>query len=192
MEILDPRQIPPNEFPFIISKGGGIDPISRLIRWRTHSWCEHSMLAINPGKFVWESASSWYGEGPMEDYMTPENCLKFYQLVDINLDAYDLLRDYVARRIASPWYHKLYDWVGIMGQALGLPKIHTPGLEYCTVDAIHALEYMAPALPKSTQDFISSIPPEENPGYLDQVMLNYPKVVRLYGTYQYRNQAVLK
>lgn len=185
LSVWDPRSIPQSDFPFIVSKGGGIDPISRLIRWRTRSWCEHSMLAINPGKFVWESATSWYGEGPMEKYMIPDTCLKFYQLVNMNPAAYSALRKYVGDRIASPWWHKLYDWVGIMGEALGTPKIHTPGLEYCSVDAIHALESMVTALPAQDDVLINNIPQEENPGYLDQVMVNYPKVFKLYGVYQY-------
>lgn len=184
LQILDPRAIPPSDFPFIISKGGGIDPVSRLIRWRTHSWCEHSMLSLHPGKLVWEAASSWYGEGSMEKYMIPGNILKFYQLVDINIHAILALENYVANRIASPWWHKLYDWVGIMGEAVGLPKIHTPGLEYCSVDAIHALEVMAPAMPKDAQVVINSIPIEENPGYLDQVMASNPKIFNPYGVYQ--------
>lgn len=187
--ILDPRTIPQSDFPFIVSKGGGIDLMSRLIRWRTNSWCEHSMLAINPGKFVWEDTANWYGEGPMEHYMVPNVCLKFYQLVDMNPASFDLLRKYVATRISSPWYDKIYDWVGILGEAIGFPKIHTPGLEYCSVDAIHALGAMVPSLPSIDNQVIRSIPSEENPGYLDLLMLNYPKVFRAYGTYQYDNHS---
>ncbi len=184
--ITDPHDIPASEYPFIVSKGGGIDPLSRLIRWRTSSWCEHSMLAINPGKVVWESASSWYGEGDVKIYMTPNTCLRYYSLVDINPAAIDALRTYVYNRIKSPWYHKLYDWVGILGEAVGLPKIHTPGLEYCSVDAIHALEAMEPALGGDSQSIISNIDPEQNPGYLDHFMSAYPSIFNCKYEYQYK------
>lgn len=184
-QIIDPRQIPQNEFPFIVSKGGGNDLMSKLIRWRTKSWCEHSMLAINQGKFVWEDTASWYGEGPMEDYMVPDVCLKFYKLVDINDQAIQDLRNYIYGRIHSPWYDKTYDWIGIFGEAIGFPKIHTPGLEYCSVDAIHALEAMGPALKGDSQSIIESIPPEENPGYLDAVLMQYKSVFQLAYQYNY-------
>lgn len=183
--IVDPHAIPESDYPFIVSKGGGIDPLSRLIRWRTNSWCEHSMLAINPGKVVWESASSWYGEGDVQSYMTPNTCLKYYAINEINPQAVQALRDYVSNRIASPWYHKLYDWVGIMGQAVGLPKIHTPGLEYCSVDAIHALKAMAPALGGLSQKVLEIMDPEENPGYLDMVMNKYNSLFTCKYMYQY-------
>lgn len=183
--ILDPRTIPQSEFPFIVSKGGGIDLMSKLIRWRTKSWCEHSMLAINAGKFVWEDTANWYGEGPMEKYMVPDVCLKFYSLNNINPAAIEALRNYVYTRINSPWYHKMYDWLGIVGEAVGLPKIHTPGLEYCSVDAIHALESMGPPIGGDDQKIIANIDPEENPGYLDMFENNYPKIFTCQYIYQY-------
>ena len=186
IDIIDPRQIPQSDFPFFISKGGGIDILSKLIRWRTKSWCEHSMLGINAGYFVWESANSWYGEGKMDTYMTNDNCLKFYQLVNQTPSTIDALRKYVQNRINSPWWNKLYDWVGIVGEAVGAPKIHTPGLEYCSVDDIHALKTIAYTLPEADQSVINAIPNEENPGYLDQTMVSSPQVFKLYGTYQFK------
>jgi hypothetical protein len=185
MIITDPRLIPEAAGPLIVSKGGGVDVFSRLIRWRTKSWCEHSMLFLNPGHFVWEGPADFYKEGPMDGYMVPNVVLKFYRLVDMNADADSALRAYVDSRIKSPWYNKLYDWVGIFGEAVGLPKIHTPGLEYCSVDAIHALHTIMPYLPYKSRVVLASIPPEENPGYLDRVMANSPDVFELYGTYTY-------
>ena len=190
-QILDPRTIPQSDYdvsPFFVSKGGGTDIMSKLIRWRTKSWCEHSMLSINPGKFVWESASNWYGEGKMDSYLVPNNKLVFYQLVNCTPETTSALRQYVYNRINSPWWNKMYDYVGILGEALGTPKIHTPGLEYCSVDDIHALKTIAPTLPHADQLIINSIPDEENPGYLDMVMLNAKTVFKEYGVYQYPSQ----
>lgn len=185
MLINDPRDIPIEEGPFIVSKGGGIDLMSKLIRWRTKSWCEHSMLCINPGKLVWESTANWYGEGSMNSYMVPNVHLKFYSLVDINPLAVQLLRNYVYGRIKSPWYNKLYDYIGILGQAIGLPKVHTPGLEYCSVDAIHALKSMASGLKGDSESIINNVPDEESPGYLDLFMNQYPSVFVCKYEYQY-------
>lgn len=159
--------------------------MSCLIRWRTKSWCEHSMLGIEPGKFVWESSASWYGEGKMDSYLVPNNCLKFYTLVNQTPATITALQTYVQNRINSPWYDKLYDWIGILGEAVGTPKIHTPGLEYCSVDDIHALKSIVDTLPHADQLIINSIPDEENPGYLDMVMVNAKTVFNLYGVYHY-------
>ena len=185
IEIIDPRLIPSSDFPFFISKGGGLDLMSKLIRWRTGAWCEHSMLGIEPQHFVWESASSWYGEGGMEIYMVPNNCLKFYTLVNQTPDTIKALQTYVQHRIDAPWWAKMYDYVGILGEVVGLPKIHTPGLEYCSVDNIHALQAIAYTLPSKDRLLIASIPSEETPGYLDNVMANSKDVFNLYGTYNF-------
>ena len=190
MIITDPRAIPTSDGPMIVSKGGGLDLESRLIRWRTGSWCEHSMIFLNQGQCIWEGPPYFYGPGKMEGYMVPNVCLKFYQLGDMNPAALKILQDYVNARIAAPWWAKAYDWIGIFGEAIGFPKIHTPGLEYCSVDAIHALEAMAPALGGDSQNMISLIPAEENPGFLDNFMAQHPSIVKLYGVYQYGAPAV--
>ena len=119
----------------------------------------------------------------MEHYMVPGVTLKFYQFKEMTPDAYILLQKYVQTRISSSWPDKLYDWLGIVGQAIGFPKFHTPGLEYCSVDAIHAMEAMAPALPFDTRALIGSIPAEENPGYLDNVLSSSP-LINCYGVYK--------
>src|ERR1019366_5914997 len=108
LTITDPRAIPTSDGPMIVSKGGGLDLASRLIRWRTSAWCEHSMLFLQQGKFVWEGPMAWYDEGPMEGYMVPNVCLKFYQLVNMNPVANKALQDYVTNRIKSPWWTKMY------------------------------------------------------------------------------------
>ena len=181
--IIDPRKIPQSDLPMIVSVGG-TDIVSRLIHWRTHFWCNHSMLCIDQGQFVWESLNSWYGKGKMEQYMTPGTTLKFYQLKNINSLAIEDLRNYVANRIASPWYKKMYDWIGIFGEAIGFPKIHTPGLEYCSVDTIHAMQAMV-SLTDADKALIAKIPSEQCPGYLDLVMNSNPNVFNYYGQYKY-------
>lgn len=183
MQIIeDPRAIPQAEFPFIVSCHGS-DLVSRLIQWRTGSWCNHSMIAQTQGKFVWESAASWYGEGPMGVYMRPGTILKFYSLVEITPAAIDALEAYVYNRIHSPWWNKAYDWLGIVGQAVGIPKFHTPGLEYCSVDATHALKAMAPYLGAFSRQEIAVLPDEENPGDLDLAMQHFTSVFNC--RYQY-------
>lgn len=162
--------------------------MSKLIRWRTNSWCEHSMLGINAGNFVWESAASWYGEGKMDSYLVADNKLVFYTLVNQTPETIAALRAYVQNRINAGPIDHIYDWFGIVGEAVGFPKIHTPGLEYCSVDDIHALKAIASTLPHADQLIINNIPDEENPGYLDMVMTNAKSVFKVYGIYQYPSQ----
>lgn len=143
------------------------------------------MLCVNQKKFIWESAASWYGEGKMDSYLVADNKLVFYSLVNQTPDTVSALKMYVENRIKAPFVDHIYDWAGIVGEAIGIPKFHTPGLEYCSVDNIHALKTIAYTLPQADQKIIYNIPNEENPGYLDNVMVNSPKVFKLYGIYQY-------
>ena len=163
--------------------------ISEAIDWRTnikglHPW-NHAMLSINQGKFVWESMSLWnaYKEGLMDIYMKEGTQLGCVQLVNNNTDFTIAFTKSVQQRLARPGLENSYDFLGVFGQLIGQDWIHTPGLEYCSVDVIRHLVNACPYLPKSDQIVINNIPRESNPESLWQIVINNPNTFSVYGIY---------
>jgi hypothetical protein len=145
------------------------------------------MLSINQGQFVWQSMGIFnaYKQGPMRTYMNPGTQLGCVTLVNNNPAFDSSFSKSVQKRLTAPWWVTQYDYLGIFGQAIGVPFIHTPGLEYCSVDVIRHLVNACPNLPKEDQSVINSIPPETNPEELWQIVLNNPSVFSVYGIYQF-------
>jgi hypothetical protein len=189
IEINDPRLLIQSQEPFIILCNQN-DFISTAIDWRTdlpgvHPW-DHAMLSINAGKFVTQTMGIFnaYREIPMEEYMVRGTTLGFVQMVNNTPAFTSAFSKSVQKRLTAPWWVTQYDYLGVfVGQALGQPWIHTPGLEYCSVDVIRHLVNACPYLPKADQIVINAIPRETNPEGLWQIILNNPGTFSVYGYY---------
>jgi hypothetical protein len=151
------------------------------------------MLSINQGEFVWESMTLWnaYREGKMDEYMIPGGSLRFVQLVNNNPDFTFAFTKSVQKRLSRPGFENSYDFVGIFGQAIGLPFIHTPGLEFCSVDVIRHLVNSCAKLPHEDQLVINNIPRQTNPEQLWKIILDNPKTFFYYGYWDYRTGVVV-
>lgn len=183
MNVQDPRLISQNDLPLIVLSEQKNSFISFIIDWRTKGSFDHAMLSINCGKFACQSFSG-YAEVDMKDYFIKGGQLRFIKLVNGNESFNQAFRSSVLSRLASPWYHKMYDFLGIFGQAIGQPWIHTPGLEYCSVDVIRHLKNAAKNLPDHDCQLILSIPAESSPQDLDNIICAHPEVFSIYGEWE--------
>lgn len=187
INILDPRALGTSLGPWIVFNNNVLDPISNVIDFETNIKGidpeDHAMLSINPGEFVWESMTLWnaYKQGPMASYMVKGGQLKFILLANNNQAFQNAFSKSVQKRLSRPGWENSYDFLGIVGQAVHLSWIHTPGLEYCSVDVIRHLVNACPYLPKEDQLVINNIPRETNPEKLWQIMLNNPRTFLFYG-----------
>lgn len=187
INIIDPRLLNQTRGPWVILYNNTLDPVAQTIDFRTNIKGidpeDHAMLSINTGEFVWESMSLWnaYRQGSMDTFMTKGGSLKFVSLVNSNPDFENAFSKSVQQRLARPAIENSYDFLGIFGQAIGQPWIHTPGLEYCSVDVIRHLVNACPYLPKADQLIINTIPRETNPEQLWQIILNNPNIFFVYG-----------
>ena len=180
-QIVDPRQILQSDLPLIVLANKTNDFIANAIDERTGASWDHAMVCINQGKFC--SQGLTYSEVPMESYMKKGSELKFIKLVNSNPAFVSAFRNAVLNRIALPWWRKMYDFLGIFGQAIGQPWIHTPGLMYCSVADIALLKQCSILLPDADNVVIQSIPNESNPQEIDDIAKNNPKVFSTYGIY---------
>jgi len=190
MDIPDPRKIPQTDFPLFIFANNSVDLTSFIVTWRTKGTWNHAMLARTQGLFV---SQAWtYAEFDMARYMKPGVRLRFFTLKNADQTTVTAINGYIAARLKAPWFHKLYDWIGIFGQAIGLPAIHTPGLEYCSVDVVKALKTIAWTLPEIDQNIIAGIPDESHPQQVHDVMWSFPQTFVMYGGYEGDEGVVVK
>lgn len=178
----DPRTIPVAALPLGVLANQTNSLVSSAIDWATNSSVDHAMLMVSPGQFVCQSPMG-YNNVPISAYMTAGCRLKFVSLVNINNLAIAAINQAVSSRMALPWYKKQYDWLGIVGQALHLPWIHTPGLEYCSVDLLRCWKAAAIYLPDHDRTVILGIPNESSPSALNQFVQKFPEVFSVYGEY---------
>jgi len=195
-QIDDPRHILQSQEPLLVFCNQS-DLISEVIDWRTDiknflPW-DHAMLSINQGRLVTQTMGiiNAYRDIPMSEYMTKGTTLGFVQLVNSSPDFISAFNKSVQKRLTSPWWVTQYDYLGIFGQAIGVPWIHTPGLEYCSVDVLRHLVNACPYLPKEDQLVINAIPREINPEALWQIILTNPKTFFVYGIYDYSTGVVV-
>lgn len=187
--ILDPRLIPQSETPLLVFWNQKGSLISDGIDWRTDipgiAPQSHAMLCINQGKFVSQKMTIFnaYTEVPMEKYMIKGGVLTFVQLTNDNMEFSQAFTKSVQKRLLSLWWVTQYDYLGIVGQAIGLPWIHTPGLRYCSVDVLRHLVNSCPYLPKQDQLVINNIPKEINPEALWNIILQHPKTFFVIGAW---------
>lgn len=182
MQISDPRQIPQSDLPLFVFSDSATDLVSFLITWRTKGIWNHAMSLTTAGKL---DVQSWtYSQVKMETYMKKGSRLDFYCLVNATPQTIIWAQAYVYKRLKSHWWVRIYDWVGIFGQAIGIPAIHTPGLEYCSVDVTNLLKNIVCTLPPHDQDVIYAIPDEINPQSLHDYMVAHPEVFKEYAFYE--------
>ena len=191
MIIQDPRLIPQSDMPLIVLSNNTKQEVSWLIDQRTNipglPPRDHAMLSINQGKFVWQSMGLWdaYKEAPMDPFLVDGGQLAFVQLVNNSPDFTKAFTKSVQKRLLAPPWQKTYDYLGVFGQLIGQNWIHTPGLEYCSVDVIRHLVNACPYLPKEDQLVINAIPRETNPEALWQIIVNNPNTFSIFGTWDY-------
>lgn len=181
--INDPRTIPQTDMPLIVFSDVTHDWIGFLIKWRTAGDFDHAMWATVKGQFVVQDFSG-YHEKPMDVYLKNGNRLKFMSLVNITPVAINILDASIDARLKQPWYRKAYDYLGIVGQALGMPWLHMPGLDYCSEDVILHLKHMAPGLPIADQTVIANIGNQWNPEQLEDYMQVHPETFKEYGKWE--------
>jgi hypothetical protein len=170
--ITDPRTVDPTLSPKFISKSG-VDFWSEAIEWRIGMW-NHSMLMRKKGLVVWQG---WQiVEKPIDLYMKHGVRLDMFSLVDINQNAIDLMNNYINSRMSGPWMSQTYDWLGILGQAIGQTWIHLPGHDYCSVFELHCLRAMVPALSANSSKVIMAQSVESNPQDMHDMYVKNPDV----------------
>jgi len=177
---MDPHKIPKKDLPLIVFSDHTSGLIQTIIKIRTKGFYNHVMWMHKDGVFA--SQGNKYSRIKVSKYMKKGNRLKFISINGLSNHLKKILIHSVEVKLKQPWYTTLYDWVGIVGQAIGLRRMNIPGLEYCSEDVPYHLRALLPYdLPKKLRKFIKNLPTHGSPEDLNQYMKDNKEHNILYG-----------
>lgn len=128
--MIDPNLIPEEDFPLIVLSDYTSGVVEALIKIRTNASWNHVMMMIEPGKFA--SQGNLFSNAELSRYMRDNNRLKFWRIKDLTPIERALIIGRVQEKLSSPWWFRMYDYLGIFGQLTGLRFIHSPWKRYCS------------------------------------------------------------
>ena len=145
-EIIKPHEIIMEQCPVFVSACDIRGFLGFGIRARTRGDVNHSMIMRRPGYFA--SQNLLYREVPLKRYVRPGVLLKFWQCVDITEEERLAITTVIWQDLRKPWWKRMYDFPGIVGQAVGLRWINIPWLNYCTEKVASRVRILIPGLRK--------------------------------------------
>jgi len=174
MKIIDPYSIHYSDLPMVVFS----DDIRGFIPWaikaRTNGSYNHVMWMTDPGYFI--SQGLTYKEIPMEKYMTKKHRLKFWSLATLGDQNKSNIQRHINDKRDQPWWKNLYDFPGILGQAIGVRWFNLPWKEFCSEDIARGLR-VVPFLRK----VIIKAP---SPSWLNKEFKQIPEI-KYFGHYMY-------
>jgi hypothetical protein len=58
--------------------------------------------------------------------------LKFWRINNLTPDEFNLINNAITADLAKPWWNRMYNYLGLLGQALHIPGISMPGQDICS------------------------------------------------------------
>ena len=174
--------IPTRYLPLIVFTDCTSGFIEWAIKWRTKGNYNHVQWMHKKAMFA--SQGNTYSEVPYTRYAKPGGRLKFVEVVFENREQKKFILDSIAKKLKMPWYKRMYDWIGIFGQAVGMKWINTPGLEYCSEDVPDHLKKLANSNVKISDELravLLGIPDHCSPHDFNEYQKQNRDYFRVYG-----------
>lgn len=166
---VDPMTFPQGQLTFILCNDAQ-GMLGWFIKWFTKGNYCHAMLSRRQG-FVC-TQNDLYKEVPLSNYLISSEGLKFWVIKNLTLEEFEIINNAITSDLAKPWWNRFYNYLGLVGQALHLPWISTPGQDICSQrDA----EYLR-LLPR-----LSFIPEHPSPADLDRIFSANPELMTCIG-----------
>ena len=167
-----------DDLPLIVLSDHSSGFIQWAIKWRTKANYNHVMSMIYPGLFT--SQGNTFSEVPLDRYMTKNSRLKFWRIKDLTLEEESLIRGRILRRLALPWWKRGYDYLGILGQAVGLKFINNPWNVFCSEQVLKDWLEGIISLRIVDGDNVTELSEHPSPKDLNEFFKNHPRM-EVYG-----------
>lgn len=122
--------IPKSALPLAVLSADSNALFSLGIRWRRNSTWNHFMWMHRPGYFA--SQGFTYSEVPVTKFIGVGKRLKFWHNPSWNLQERQALLNCIDVWLKKPAFTTRYDWIAIVGQALGVAWIQNPLTRICS------------------------------------------------------------
>lgn len=173
-KFIDPAELRATDLPFIILVDDLRGFIGWAIKWHCNGNYNHIMTATELN-FVESQGFFMYEKIKLERYLKPGLMLKFWK-IKLNRDEIELFNKRISEDLKQPWYRKLYDFPGILGQALRIRFLQSPFQSYCSERVANELR----VIPRIK----NLIPVRSSPAMLNITFNQYPDVFDCVGYYQ--------
>jgi len=130
MKIINPLDILQSDTPLFVLSTDLRGFMGFGIRARTNSNYNHIMIMHKPDFLA--SQGLFYKEIPMHKFMKPGTYMKFWKCKDITDEERMYILSGVEKDLKDPWWKRFYDYVGVLGSAIGLRNFNIPFLNYCS------------------------------------------------------------
>ena len=172
--------------PLIVFSDHSTSLFSWLIKVRTKGTYNHVMI-LNGEKTV-ATQNNVYKEIPLQHYMVEKSRLLFVR-IHMNRAAEKAVMTSVSEKLALPWYKKLYDLYGIVGQATGLRWFNKRSLEFCSEDVVSRYLAGYKHFGEDLKAMFDEMDRHEDPEHLKDYLLHkkFKKHVSIEGTWDYEN-----
>ena len=152
--------------------------------WGINMDVSHMMTMTIAGFFNSQSPAG-FNQVPVTAYMTPGTKIVIIDFVNMTPQAYHAMCLVVNERLGKQGY----DWLQIIGQAIGLDFLHMPGTEDCSEEGVREMKGTAPYLLKD-KDLIDSIPNQSTPQEVLTTCLKNSASFGVSGIYTFANSSV--
>lgn len=131
-----------NDFPVVVFSDNSTGFFAFLIRWKTKGMYNHVMTMTDNDTIASQGLST-FKLVTLEEYKIRGNRLKFVG-IKLSEDGKSAVLNSINRKLEKKKIKKRYDYLGIIGQALGLKWLNNPWTDICSEDVVYHLK---PAIP---------------------------------------------
>ena len=171
---IDPYMINRKDFPVVVMSCDLIGFIPWAIRAITKDNWNHVMESRKCGAFV--SQNLMYAEIAFSSYMNRYHKLKIWTIKDMSEIEKIQWNASINRDLGSPWYSRLYDFLGVLGHLLGIRWLNAPYRSYCServrkhLVEVFGFDIIKHATPAEIDDFLTMHPRGVLLGFWDAEM----------------------
>jgi hypothetical protein len=126
---IDPTTFQEGQLTFILCNDAQ-GMLGWFIKWYTKGNYCHAMLSRKPGFVV--TQNDWLVEKTIDAYLIRSEELKFWRINNLTQDEFNLINNAINADLAKPWWNRMYNYLGLVGQALHVPGISMPGQNICS------------------------------------------------------------
>lgn len=163
IKVIDPLNITDFCIVFVDDKQGFF---GWLIKSHEKGNWNHVCILYKPG-YVASQDPLGYRSVPITAYLKPRYSLKFMCFRNIYCAKELEVFKSIVQKLNKPWWKRRYDYLGILGQAIGCRWIQTPWADYCSEDVRKRIIMIEPTLDKV-------IPKRPTPSELNDICNQYP------------------
>jgi hypothetical protein len=164
------EEIPQELLPMLVLSDGLRGFFSWAIKVHEEGAYNHLMWLYKPGLLA--SQNFTYQSQPVRDYAKGYR-LKLWYCKAWTKEQQQSIIKAIEEKLAKPWYRIIYDVPAIIGQAVELPWIQTPGIDICSDSG----EYLEVGGDNNYKLF------HPDPEQVNRFMNKYPERYEVYGRY---------